>query len=110
MAVSKFKLKKDNASMQLVIFQERPSWEDLALQITNLFNVPEEHVGMVYGNDNRDMIHLNNQEDLQRLYRYLGHSSEVAEFVVQDIAALDNNSEHHSLPHLFNSLLDDWFN
>jgi hypothetical protein len=64
MAFARFKLNKANASTKLAPFQKRPSWEELALKITHLFNVPQEHVGVVYVDDNRNIVSLNSEEDL----------------------------------------------
>lgn len=108
MTLARFKLKKANAPTKLATFQKRPSWEELALKIAHLFNVSKEHVGVVYVDDKRDTIPLNNEEDLQHFYEYLGQSSEAIKLVVQDVTLPDNDSECAFLTSL-NSLLQDWF-
>jgi hypothetical protein len=53
-----------------------------------VFNFPPEHVGVL---SNRDMeIPISNEEELQ-YYQFLGQSSEIIKFVVQDIK--NNDSE-----------------
>jgi hypothetical protein len=90
MSLVRFKLKKADASTKLTNFHEKPSWGDLASDITRLFGVPPEYVGVAFIDEDKDAISLTNEQELQGFYGSLGHSPQVIKLVVQDLRAPDS--------------------
>lgn len=43
-----FKFKKADALCRIVDFPQLPAWDELALEISNLFNIPQTQVGVAY--------------------------------------------------------------
>ena len=94
MTVARFKLKNSNPHKIIsATFQKRPCWNELALEIKESFGISQNHVDLVYIDDGRNAIHLDNQEALQRFYDHRPHSSEAIKFVVQDKTVPDDDSE-----------------
>jgi hypothetical protein len=94
MTVTKFKLQKTNPrKISFATFQERPCWNELALEIKESFGISQKHVDLVYIDDGRNAVHLDNQEVLQRFYDHRPHSLEVIKLVVQDKTVPDDDSE-----------------
>jgi len=105
MTLARFKLKKTNLrKITFATFQERPCWNELALEIKESFGISQKHVDVVYIDDGRNAVHLDNQEALQRFYDHRPNSSEAIKFVVQDKTVPDD-SECAFL----DSLLKGWF-
>jgi hypothetical protein len=91
MSLVRFKLKKADASTKLANFHEKPSWGDLASEITRLFGIPPECVGVAFI-DKDKTISLTNEQELQGFYSSLDHSTQVIKLVVQDSRAPDSES------------------
>lgn len=94
MTFARFKLKKTNPhTITYATFRERPSWNELALEIEECFGISQEHVDVVYIDDCKDAVHLDNQKALQCFYDSRPHLSEAIKFVVQDKTVPDDDSE-----------------
>ena len=90
MSLVRFKLKKAGASTKLANFHEKPSWRDLASEITRLFGIPPEYVGVAFIDEDKEPISLANEQELQGFYGSLDHSTRVIKLVVQDSRAPDS--------------------
>ena len=90
MSLVQFKLKKADASTKLISFHKEPSWGNLASEITRLFGVPEEYVGVAFIDKDKDTISLINKDDLKDFYGSLDHFPQVIKLVVQDLRAPDS--------------------
>ena len=86
----RFKFKKANASTKLTSFDKKPSWGELASEITRLFGVPQEYVGVAFINEDKDTISLANKDVLQVFYGSLDRFPQVIKLVVQDLRAPDS--------------------
>jgi hypothetical protein len=84
-----FKLKKADAPTKLTAFSNQPSWNDLASKITYLFHISSDNVGVAFVDQGKEIVTVNNEEDLRSFYA-LHQSSEPAKFVVQDLKAPDS--------------------
>jgi hypothetical protein len=89
MSLVRFKLKKANALTKLANFHEKPSWGDLASEISRLFGVPPDYVGVAFIDKDKDTISLTNEQELQAFYDSPDHSPEVIKFVVYHVRAPD---------------------
>jgi hypothetical protein len=78
------KFKKANASSILEFFDVLPSWENLSLKITSIFNIPTKNVCVAYVDNATEPITVINEQGLRHYYTSLDQSGEV-KFVVQDI-------------------------
>src|SRR6267154_3274759 len=90
MSLVRFQLKKADASTQHANFPEKPSWEDLASEITRSFGVPPDYAAVVFIDKDKKPISLTNEQELQGFYDSLNHSPEVIKFVVQDSRVPDS--------------------
>jgi len=54
-----------------------------------LFDVPLDHVGVAFIDEDKNTISLTNEQELQGFYHSLDHSPEVIKFIVQDLTAPD---------------------
>jgi PB1 domain len=87
MPVARFKLKKADASTELVNFPEQPSWEDLASRIESIFQIPSGRVSVDFVDEEGGtiLITLNSQKELQAFYESSYQPSKVTDLVVQDL-------------------------
>jgi len=92
MPVFSFKLKKANDPTRLADFDAPPSWEDLALKISKLFDIPAKDVGVAFVDKAKGAVTLTNDQELQQFYKHLDQSSEEIKFVVQDLQTPDGES------------------
>lgn len=90
-----FKLKKADAPTKLVAFDEQPSWKDLTSKIAHLFHISSDNVGVVFIDEGREIITVDNEEELQSFNTL--HPSEVTKFVVQDLKAPDSECAFRAL-------------
>ena len=88
-----FKLKKPNdASARLVFFNERPSWEVLALTIAQRFSIPSNHVSVIFRTNLDGDITVEKEGDLQSFYEVYNPSSGKIKGIVQDLQTPDRES------------------
>ena len=87
-----FKFKKANAPTRLADFDTQPTWKDLASEIAQLFDIPLKEVSVAFVDKHNDTVSLNNEKDLQRLYKSLDQSSEEIKFVVRDLRTPNGES------------------
>lgn len=83
-----FRFKKANSPTRLVYFEMWPSWQDLASNVSRLFDIPQEKVGIAFV-ENRDATMLENERGFQGFYQSLDQSCKEIKFVVQDIRTPD---------------------
>lgn len=90
-----FKLKKTNAITRYAIFTSPPSWDDLAMRISELFKFPLEDVIVTYVT-NKEPVGLANDKELQNFYNSLrlevDQIDKEIKFVVQDRENFDSGS------------------
>ena len=70
MSFVQFKLKKADTSTRHEYFHEKPSWEDLASEITRSFGVPPHYAGVVFIDKDKKPISLTNEQELQGFYDF----------------------------------------
>ncbi|KAI0673332.1 hypothetical protein C8Q78DRAFT_1076353 [Trametes maxima] len=52
-----------------VTFQDKPSWNELAVKINSLYNIPVQSIGVSYVDTDGDEVTLSSEEELQDFYQ-----------------------------------------
>ncbi|KAF8337705.1 hypothetical protein F5887DRAFT_1078160 [Amanita rubescens] len=85
-----FILKKPNATtVRLVSFDERPSWEVLALTIAEDFSISPNDVSVIFPPDSNGDITVEKEGNLQSFYEVYNPPSGKFKGIVQDLQAPD---------------------
>lgn len=92
-----FKLTKPPDGLtRRILFQDRPTWAQLAAKIAGLYAVPKANIGVSYVDADGDEVTLSSDEELQDFYRYADFDGEAGggdaspkaiKFAVRDISA-----------------------
>jgi PB1 domain len=85
-----FKL-KSKAFTRLVSFDAQPTWENLASEISLLFDIPMEAVGVTFIDEAGDLVTLTNEKDLQSFFDkfFIADTKFFPKFVVQNLDSPD---------------------
>lgn len=65
-----FSAKDSNEPIKTRPFPDRPSWDDLAHSVSNLYlNIPSRNISLSYTNNNGDEVDMRSEKDLQNFYQ-----------------------------------------
>ncbi|TFY62237.1 hypothetical protein EVJ58_g4002, partial [Rhodofomes roseus] len=67
-----------------VTFETRPSWDELAVRVQSLYDIPTEHVAVSYVDNEGDEVTMNTQTELQDFYATQSGPNTVR-FAVRDL-------------------------
>ena len=72
-------------------FESRPTWDELAIRVEELYEIPKEHVAVSYVDNEGDEVTMNTQTELMDFYN-AQHGLETMRFVVRDLRSPRDSS------------------
>jgi hypothetical protein len=84
MPPTKFEFKKANAFTMVIEFPDEPNWQDLALKVESLYNVPFSDVGFSFIDEDDDLSTFFTDNVLQDFYTQYHRPPQTIELIVQD--------------------------
>ena len=84
MAVIKLRNVNTYEPPRLAHFDGPPNWQCLSLKIAEIFDIPQQEVGVAYVDKDQEPITLRNDQDLLHFYETIGSFGDTR-LVVQDL-------------------------